>query len=132
MSSHFLKYILGAFCLAAIFSCQTTPTKGINQGQVAVEESQDPIRSFLKLKPVILDARNPLDFSVSHAPGAISAQWQDFNKVQPGHRGLLQEDELAIARRLSLWGIDPETPVTLFVGVAVCDVIDAAMGRCSL
>ncbi len=97
------------------FSCQTSPTKIINQDQVQVEAGQDLFQGFLKLKPVILDVRSPLDFSVSHSPGAVSVQWQDFNKVQPGYRGILQDDEMSLARRFSLWGINPETPV-LVVG----------------
>ncbi len=101
--------------LAGGFSCQTSPTKIVNQDQVQTEAGQDSFQGFLKLNPVILDARSPLDFSVSHSPGAVSVQWQDLNKVQPGYRGILQDDEMSLARRFSLWGINPETPV-LVVG----------------
>lgn len=103
---------------AGIFSCQNVPTKVTNQGQLIVEGSENPFQSFLKLKPVILDARTPLDFSVSHAPGAVLVQWQDFSQLKPGYRGFLQDDDISLARRLSLWGVDPETPV-LVVGSAL-------------
>jgi thiosulfate/3-mercaptopyruvate sulfurtransferase len=104
--------VLMAF-LAAVVSCQTPPpTKTANQAQIEPEIStSDALHDFLKSKPVILDARSPLDFSVSHAPGAISVQWQDFAHSEAGFRGILLDDEFSLARRLSLWGIDPETPV---------------------
>ncbi len=112
------KFLLAVLFSAGIFSCQNTPTKVTNQGQAAANSETDFFRGFLKLKPVILDARTPLDFSVSHAPGAVLVQWQDFSQLKPGFRGFLQDDDVSLARRLSLWGIDPETPV-LVVGSAL-------------
>ncbi len=111
------KIFFAVFFILGIFSCQNAPTKVTNQGQVAVEGSENPFQGFLKLKPVILDARTPLDFSVSHAPGAVLVQWPDFSQLKPGFRGFLQDDFISLARRLSLWGVDSETPV-LVVGSA--------------
>ena len=112
------KIFFAVFLSLAIFSCQNAPTKVTNQGQAATEGSENPFQGFLKLKPVILDARTPLDFSVSHAPGAVLVQWPDFSQLKPGFRGFLQDDFISLARRLSLWGVDPETPV-LVVGSAL-------------
>src|SRR5690606_23898321 len=72
---------------------------------------EEHLQKFLEKKPVLLDAREPLDFSVSHAPGAISVNWRDFSKTGGTEQGWLLDDEFSMARRLSLWGIDPDTPV---------------------
>ncbi len=112
------KIFLVLSVCAGIISCQNAPTKVTNQGQAVAEGNENSFQSFLKLKPVILDARTPLDFSVSHTPGAVLVQWQDFSQLKPGYRGFLQDDFTTLARRLSLWGVDPETPV-LVVGSAL-------------
>ena len=111
MINNWFFIFVGSILAGILFSCQVVPTKTSNQGEVVAQQKQDSIKVFFKLSPVILDARSPLDFSVSHAPGAIPAQWDEFTKVEPGYRGILQDDDLSLARRLSLWGIDQDTPV---------------------
>lgn len=106
--------------LALVFlgACQTKPTQMGTTTEIPLSAEQveeKTFREFLKLRPVILDARSSLDFTVSHPPGAISVNWEDFSSPDLNQRGWLMDDELSIARRLSLWGIEPKTPV-LVVG----------------
>jgi thiosulfate/3-mercaptopyruvate sulfurtransferase len=113
-----MRYFLILFLTGFLFSCQTSPTKVFSETlppDKLFGSSEESLKKFLSQKPVVLDAREPLDFSVSHPPGAISVQWREFSQTGGAERGWLLEDDFAAARRLSLWGIDPETPV-LVVG----------------
>lgn len=102
--------------LIFLSACQNLPTQVGNKTALPEASiSEGDFKNFLKKSPVILDVRSALDFSVSHTPGAILVQWQDFSQPGDAAKGWLIDDEMAIARRLSLWGIDPETPV-LVVG----------------
>lgn len=97
-----------------VVGCQVKPTKVTSQQQQAAKEGEENwVLTMLRQQPVILDVRSSLDFGISHAPGAISVRWEDFSRQEPGMRGLLQEDKFSLARRLSLWGIDPNTPVVV-------------------
>lgn len=112
------KWILAALFLAVVSACQMVPTKTANQTsfpESASAVTEEVFKKFLTKNPVILDVRKPLDFSVSHPPGAISVQWDDFSR--PIGKGWLVDDELSLASRLSLWGIDTDTPV-LVIGYA--------------
>ncbi|MGZ3779707.1 MAG: sulfurtransferase [Pseudobdellovibrionaceae bacterium] len=69
--------------------------------------------NIMKEKPVILDVRPAFEFNLSHVPGAINIQWGDFSSSNSRYRGLLQTDLFALARRLSLIGIDPDVKVVV-------------------
>jgi thiosulfate/3-mercaptopyruvate sulfurtransferase len=110
-----MRYFLVLLLAGVLSSCQTpAPTTTTNQTNIpekSVAKSEANFKSFLEKSPVILDARSPLDFQVSHAPRAINVQWDDFSRTGNADRGWLVDDDMDIAKRLSLWGIDPETPV---------------------
>lgn len=89
-------------------ACQIKPTEVRNTTNLTFQEAAAEI---LSKHPVILDTRAPLDFGVSHVPGAINVGWMDFTQPGAKQKGLLDPDDFALARRLALWGIDPQTPV---------------------
>lgn len=101
---------------AAIFiftSCQHQPTVTTSQSE---PQSKDKWAvQLITPETVILDTRNPFEFSSNRIPGSINIQWSDFTFQSPETRGVLMTDSYALARRLALWGIDPKTPV-LVVG----------------
>lgn len=103
-----MRYILGAIFLMTL-GCQHSPTKVVNQ-QEAISSTSTSAK-LLKDQPVILDVRPAFEFNLSHTPGAINVRWEDFSQSHPQSRGLLQKDLFALARRLSLIGIDPTTKV---------------------
>lgn len=96
-----------------VFGCQHKPTKVVSEepvigGGLTAER-------LMKGHPVILDVRPSFEFNLAHIPGAINVRWEDFSQQNPKSRGLLLADLFAVARRLSLVGIDPQTKV-LVVG----------------
>ena len=60
---------------------------------------------------VLLDARNAFEFGGSHAEGSHNVQWDSFS--QRNHKGLLNKNLNRISRRLSLLGINQDTPVVV-------------------
>lgn len=97
-------------------SCQQKPTKIVAQDSLmngTLASGSFSVENLMKEKPVILDVRPAFEFNLSHVPGAINVQWEDFSQQNPKHRGLLQTDLFALARRLSLIGIDPDTKVVV-------------------
>lgn len=105
-----MKFVLIAV-LVAVVSCQVKPTKVTVQepvmgGNVTVEQ-------LVKANTVILDARPAFEFNLAHVPGSINVRWEDFSQQNPKSRGLLQSDLFSVARRLSLIGVDPTTPVVV-------------------
>lgn len=99
------------FAMLFVTSCQQKPTKVV--AQEAVIGSTLTAENLIKQKAVILDARAPFEFNISHVPGAINVQWEDFSQPNSIYKGLLQNDLFALARRLALIGIDPETKVVV-------------------
>lgn len=91
--------------------CQTTPppTKVVEQSPA--QTGVKSLKEILKESPTILDVRSAFEFNANHVPGAINVRWEDFSQNDPKSRGLLQTDLFAVARRLSLIGIDPDTTV---------------------
>ncbi len=96
-----------------LLACQQKPTQMITQKKVMPKETS--VSSLISDETVILDVRNPFEYSANRIPSSINAQWSDFTSSSPETRGVLQSDLFAVARRLALWGIDPQTPV-LVVG----------------
>ncbi|WP_413942855.1 sulfurtransferase [Bdellovibrio sp. HCB-162] len=101
--------LLVASLLAVLVGCQQKPTKIVTQEPVIGENIT--AERLMKDNPVILDARPSFEFNLAHVPGAINVRWEDFSQQNPKSRGLLQPDLFALARRLSLIGVDPQTKV---------------------
>jgi thiosulfate/3-mercaptopyruvate sulfurtransferase len=100
--------VLGFF----IVSCQMVPPATKVSSQESVQGGdQNSLEQFRKNHPVVLDVRSAFDFNLMHMPGAINVRWEDFSQAEATSRGLLQPDLFAIARRLSLIGIDPDSKV---------------------
>lgn len=104
-----MKKIFLFFALVLMAGCQQMPTKIVAEESVV---SESPTAEMLiKGQPVILDARPAFEFNLAHVPGAINVRWEDFSQNNPRFRGQLQKDLFALARRLSLIGIDLDTKV---------------------
>ncbi|WP_374073682.1 sulfurtransferase [Bdellovibrio bacteriovorus] len=104
-----MKWGLLVASLAVLVGCQQKPTKIVTQEPVIGESIT--AEKLMKDNPVILDARPAFEFNLAHVPGAINVRWEDFSQQNPKSRGLLQTDLFALARRLSLIGVDPQTKV---------------------
>lgn len=112
MSRFLTRFFSLLWILLLITACQYKPTKVVSQDSVKSAIQGDLTAERIKaLNPVILDARSPFEFNLSHVPGAINVRWEDFSQPGARHRGLLQSDLFALARRLSLIGIDPSSKV---------------------
>lgn len=113
MKNLFLLFVAFVF----LVSCQQKPTKVVAQDPIigggGLTSEKLTAENIMKEKPVILDVRPAFEFNLSHVPGAINVQWEDFSQSNPKYRGLLQTDFFALARRLSLMGIDPDTKVVI-------------------
>ncbi|KHD88144.1 MAG: ABC transporter ATP-binding protein [Bdellovibrio sp. ArHS] len=105
-----MKNIFLLFAAVILFGgCQQKPTKVVSEEPVVGETLT--AEKLIKGNPVLLDARPPFEFNLMHVPGAINVRWEDFSSQSPKSRGLLQGDLFALARRLSLIGVDPDTKV---------------------
>ena len=104
--------------LSLIFSlgCQQKPTQVVSSKNVHVKDHRKG--NLITDETVILDARNPFEFNANRITGSINVQWSDFTQHQPEVRGVLDSDLFGIARRLALWGIDPNTSV-LVIGKGI-------------
>ncbi|WP_373997669.1 rhodanese-like domain-containing protein [Bdellovibrio bacteriovorus] len=103
------SFVLTLISLVLFLGCQQQPTKVVSEEPVMGESVT--AEKLIKGNPVILDARPAFEFNLLHVPGAINVRWEDFSSQNPKSRGLLQGDLFALARRLSLIGVDPDTKV---------------------
>lgn len=109
-----MKYLVLAFMLlSGPLACQVVPTKTSSQTASLLKEKSIESELMLSEGLVILDARSTFDYNLSHIPGSVSVQWQDFSTADKEQVGLLDMDSFSLARRLSLWGIDPDTEVVV-------------------
>lgn len=106
-----MKYLI--VLLALLVSCVQKPTRVGSESPVMVRKEAQ--KAKITKETVILDARSPFDFNLSHIPGSINVAWEDFSRRSPDARGLIEKDLHPLARRLSLIGVDPQTSV-LVVG----------------
>ena len=81
-----------------LLACQTPTRVRENPPGVKLEDGA------LQTGTVLLDARPHLQYAAGHVPGAILVRWQDFPADQ---------DFEKTARRLSWWGIHPDTSVLI-------------------
>ncbi|XGC79609.1 sulfurtransferase [Bdellovibrio bacteriovorus] len=105
-----MKFLLPLLLIFA-FGCQMKPTKVVNQE--AIQSESITAENLKKENAVLLDARPAFEFNLLHVPGAINVRWEDFSQNNPKSRGLLQTDLFALARRLSLIGVEPNTKVVV-------------------
>lgn len=96
-----MRFLISIFILLGLLGCQTPPTK------VVVSESgqrlnQEKFLSLLKSNTIIFDARSTFESSLNKVSGSISLPPEDF---------VTSRDPMEAAKRLSLWGVTPETPV---------------------
>lgn len=103
-------FVAVSFVLILV-GCQTVPTPTKVVEQAPVQTGVKSLKEILKESPTILDVRSAFEFNANHVPGAINVRWEDFSQNDPKSRGLLQTDLFAVARRLSLIGVDPDTTV---------------------
>lgn len=105
-------FALALIACGMLVACQAKPpTEIVNTTQSDKLTFEQSAEKILAANPVILDTRSPLDFGVTHVPGAINVAWTDFTVPGAKVKGLLDPDDFALARRLALWGIDPQRPV---------------------
>ncbi|MBX2986878.1 MAG: hypothetical protein KF802_03185 [Bdellovibrionaceae bacterium] len=113
------RSLIPALLLTGLVACQMQPTRVRETPQPVPPGGQEDAATFvtrvLAQKPVILDVQAPMDYGISHVPGAINTRWEDFSP-SGGKSHALDPDHFALARRLALWGLDPGTPV-LVVGM---------------
>lgn len=95
--------------------CQQAPTKirqtAVVEPNLLVRNAAGPVR--IDAETILIDARLPFDYSMAHAPGAINLQWQDFAQPQADVPGHLPRDLNALAQRLSLLGISPDSSIVV-------------------
>lgn len=106
--------LLMAAVASLLVGCQSPQTRSQSTEGALIDPKAEAAR-VLALDPVILDARSPLDYGISHVPGAVNVVWSDFGRPGGRDAGVLDPDHFGLARRLALWGITPEKPV-LVVG----------------
>ena len=109
----------------ALSACQQVPTVVTTENKTILV-NEPSVRKLVTEETVLVDARSPFEFGLSHIPGSINLQWQDFSIPGSPNQGFLDLDKFKLARRLALVGIDPETPV-LILGLGVKG--DGAEGR---
>lgn len=100
-------FLAGLFLV--LTSCQHKATQVYREEPVQVGEWS--VKNLLKAEAVILDARPAFEFNLSHAPNSVNVRWEDFSQANPMSRGVLEPDHFALARRLALIGVSPETRV---------------------
>jgi thiosulfate/3-mercaptopyruvate sulfurtransferase len=108
-----IKWI--ATCLVFLLSaCQSPPTKVYEARDIEFKILADKLRKPLVITEdtVLIDAREPFDYAMTHAPGAVNVQWTDFT-VRGPVPGLFKDDLYSEARRLARMGIGPDTPVVI-------------------
>lgn len=88
------------------------PTQGFDSEQAKHLKASSEI---LSQDIVIVDARVPFEFAVSHIPGSVNIFWQDYSMPKGPQEGYVDSDLNSVIRRLATLGISPETPI-LIVG----------------
>ncbi|MFN8790849.1 MAG: rhodanese-like domain-containing protein [Bdellovibrionales bacterium] len=82
--------------------CQQKPTVGVTEGGLLLENRD--YRKVIQPEAVLFDTRSPFEYNTHRVPGSINLIPQDFQ---------VKKDPLDAARRLSLYGVTPETPIVI-------------------
>lgn len=90
------------FSLVFFISCQQKPTVAVSDSGVLIQKPD--YRKVVSEAAVVFDTRSPFEFNISKVPGSINLPLQDFE---------IERDPFDAARRLSLYGVNIETPVVI-------------------
>ena len=85
-----------------ILGCQQKPTVGVTEGGLLLENRD--YRQVIEPQAVLFDTRSPFEYNTHRVPGSINLIPQDFQ---------VKKDPLDAARRLSLYGVTPDTPIVI-------------------
>lgn len=116
-----MKFIINSFLIIILMglgACQMKPTKVTSQAEALIKEKSIDSDELISSGVIVLDTRSPFDYNLSHIPGSLNVQWQDFSSADKAQIGKLDPDSFAIARRFALMGVDPYTEVVV-VGKAL-------------
>jgi thiosulfate/3-mercaptopyruvate sulfurtransferase len=95
------RLLLGGILLgmALCLGCQLAPTKGDSRREYELADLQKKSSQRLKVTPatVLLDARSPFQYQLSHVPGSLNLQWQEATD--------------ALVKQLAFLGVAPGVPV---------------------
>ncbi|MBX2994813.1 MAG: hypothetical protein KF681_08320 [Bdellovibrionaceae bacterium] len=103
-----LLFLVAGFLVAG---CQTPPTKTFESKDNFTKKEESVRASVISDKTLLVDARPPFAYALSHASGAVSIQWTDFIEKDAPLEGYLEKDLFFHARRLARLGIGPDTEV---------------------
>lgn len=92
-------------------SCATAPTKTFEKKQAKTQGQDSGL--VLTEDTVLIDARLPFEYAVSHVNGSYNMLWTDFTHREEWRRGVLEGDLFFHARRLARLGLDPETSIVV-------------------
>ncbi len=99
---NYFVFGLSTLGLAFHIGCQQKPTLGVTESGVLVQ-NQD-YRKAIQAHSVVFDTRSPFEFNTNKVPGSINLPIQDFE---------VSKDAMDAARRLSLYGVNSDTPVVI-------------------
>lgn len=108
---------LGLGLILSLLACQQVPTVVTTENKTILV-NEPSVRKLVTEGTILVDARSPFEYGLSHIPGSINLQWQDFSISGGSNPGFLDADKFKLARRLALVGIDLETPV-LILGLGI-------------
>lgn len=83
-----------------LVSCQVKPTAAVSESGVRLEKPK--FAGLVSPATVVFDTRSTFDFNLNHVPGSINLAPEDF---------IVARDPMDAARRLSLYGVNVNTPV---------------------
>jgi 3-mercaptopyruvate sulfurtransferase SseA len=78
-------------------------------------------------KTLILDARTPFEFSISHVRGSINLRWDDFTIPEEKFKGVLVDDLYFHSRRFARMGISNKSQVVIIGNGAKGDGSDGRL-----
>ncbi len=107
-----MKIIYGLLILVFLSACQILPTKSYDAQPIQQKDLISNIPVITE-QTVLIDARPPFEFALSHLNGSVNLRWEDFSQRTKPFNGLLELDHFALARRLATYGISPTTPVVV-------------------
>jgi thiosulfate/3-mercaptopyruvate sulfurtransferase len=93
--------------------CQQVPTKAFEQVPTRVKTPKISQSDLSSPGSVIFDVRSTLEFQTSKIPNSVQINSTDFYQNKEPFLGLIQADLYALARKLALFGVDPETEVII-------------------
>ena len=113
------KFLISSFVSVCfmffVAACETGPTKS-HDSQLIQAKSSTELKSTLPViveHTVVIDARPPFEFALSHLNGSVNLRWEDFAQRTKPFRGLLDRDYFSLASRLATYGISPQTQVVV-------------------